>query len=207
MLDVLPPSDNYEEASHYVVTGDVSGAVLPTANFYPIVWVMAFEELAIALSHASNASAQRTIKLSDDHFTKLSRFLGTKNTVHAYGAIQKVFVSLAAENQELAMPVSINYFAVAGDIEDTATNAPRVVRRVRTMIDNFYFILGIELMHAAQAVNLRLQQTPDLALSSVTETFRSGYRKVVPFLDEDRVLTTDIEASYQFLKNWEGDTK
>ncbi|MCL2926843.1 MAG: aromatic amino acid lyase [Trichodesmium sp. MAG_R01] len=202
VLDARPQSQLSEEISHYVVEGEIKGAVLPTANFSPLPWVISFQAAAIALSHLSNASAQRTIKLGDDHFTGLSRFLGTENTVHAYGAIQKVFVSLASENQELATPVSVDLSAIAGNIEDVSTNAPRVVRRFRTMIDNFYYILGIEMMHAAQAIDLRLKKDPNLKLSGVTKEFWTQYRRIILFMETDRVLTLDIEKSYSFLKNY-----
>jgi histidine ammonia-lyase len=202
VLDVLPPSTRYEEASHYVNEGGIRGAVIPTANFSPLPWVISFQEAAIALTHLSNASAQRTIKLGDPHFTQLSRFLGTENTVHAYGAIQKTFVSLAIENQELAAPI-IDDFAIAGNIEDVSTNAPRTVQRVRSQIDTFYYILGIEMMHAAQAIDLRVQKNPNLKLSRVTKDFWGQYRQVVPFMKSDRVLTYDIEKSYSFLKAYQ----
>jgi len=202
VLDVEPPSSQSEEASHYVNEGGIRGAVLPTANFTPLPWVISFQEAAIALSYLSNASAQRTIKLGDPHFTNLSRFLGTENTVHAYGAIQKTFVALAVENQELAAPILDN-FAIAGNIEDVSTNAPRTVQRVRTQIDTLYYILGIEMMHAAQAIDLRLQKNPNLKLSRVTKSFFELYRQVVPFMKTDRVLTYDIEKSYSFLKAYQ----
>lgn len=202
VLDVVPPSTRYQEASHYVNEGTIRGAVIPTANFSPLPWVISFQEAAIALSHLSNASAQRTIKLGDPHFTQLSRFLGTENTVHAYGAIQKTFASLAIENQELAVPI-IDNFSIAGNIEDVSTNAPRTVERVRSQIDTLYYILGIEMMHAAQAIDLRLQKNPNLKLSTVTNSFFEQYRQVVPFMKSDRVLTNDIEKSYSFLKAYQ----
>ena len=202
VLDVVAPSNLPEEVSHYVDEEGVRGALIPTGNFSPLPWVIAFQEAAIALSHLSNASAQRTIKLADPHFTHLSRFLGTEKTFHAYGAIQKVFASLAAENQSLALPVSMDLFSIAGNIEDTSTNAPRVIRRLQQMIDNFYYIQGVEMMHIAQAIDLRRQKYPDLKLSRTTQSFFDNYRQVVPFLEVDRVLTPDIEASYLFLKQY-----
>ncbi|MFG6098929.1 aromatic amino acid ammonia-lyase [Leptothoe sp. ISB3NOV94-8A] len=202
VLDVVAPSDRPEEVSHYVDKDGLTGALIPTGNFSPLPWVISFQEAAIALSHLSNASAQRTIKLADPHFTYLSRFLGTENTFHAYGAIQKVFASLAAENQSLALPVSMDLVSIAGNIEDTSTNAPRVVRRFHQMIDNHYYILGIEMMHVAQAIDLRQQAYPDLRLSGTTRSFFNDYRQVVPFLDVDRVLTPDIEGSYLFLREY-----
>ena len=141
VLDVTVPSKHYEEKSHYVTDNKLSGAIIPTANFSPLPWVISFERLGIALSHMSSASVQRINKLGDSHFTHLSRFLGTDKTVYGYGGIQTVFTSLSAENRELANPVSVDYFAIAGNIEDVATNAPRVMRRVRRMIDNLYYII------------------------------------------------------------------
>ncbi|WP_375559770.1 histidine ammonia-lyase [Bernardetia sp. OM2101] len=201
-LDVDAPSKNYEEFSHYASEKDLKGAVIPSANFSPLPWVISFEKASIAIAHVSAASTQRTIKLADPHFTHLSRFLGTDKTVHAYGAIQKVFVSLNSQNQELALPVSFNTYAVAGNIEDVATNAPRVVHRVRQSVDNMYYILAIELMHAAQAIDLRLQKNPDLKLSPTTQKFWKAFREKVPFMEVDRALTPDIKNAYDFVKSY-----
>ena len=65
--------------------------------------------------------------------------------------MQKTCVSLARENQELAALILDN-FARDGNIEDVPTNATRTVQRVRTQIDTLCYILGIEMIHAAQAI-------------------------------------------------------
>ena len=43
------------------------------------------------------------------------------------------------------------------------------VQRVRTQIDTLSYILGIEMMHAAPAIDLRWQKNPKLKLSIVTK--------------------------------------
>lgn len=65
-------------------TNGVTGAVLPSANFEPLPWVLSFEEAGLVLAHNSLASAQRIIKLNDPHMTGLSRLLGTDQTVQAF---------------------------------------------------------------------------------------------------------------------------
>jgi histidine ammonia-lyase len=60
-------------------------------------------------------------------------------------------------------------------------------------------MMGIELMHAAQAVDLRKL----CKLGKKTSELYNDYRQVISFLDEDRNLSIDIEQSYQFLKNYE----
>lgn len=198
-INSKPQTSSFQETKLYTKSG---GAVIPTANFEPIIWVVEMEKAGIVLAHNSSASAQRTIKLSDDGFTKLSRFLGTPKTVHAFGAMQKPFVALAGENQFLANPISLNYTPVAGNIEDVATNAPQVALNLQKQIENLYDILGMELMHAAQAIDLRKEQNPNLKLSKTTQKLYDEYRKVVKFLDIDRPLTEDFRNSAKFLKEY-----
>ena len=71
---------------------------------------------------------------------------------------------------------------------------------VSQIVDNSFYILAVELMHAAQAVNLRQREDPNLGLGRGTRPFLEAYRKRVPFLDKDRVLSTDIQKSYEFLR-------
>jgi len=49
---------------------------------------LSFEETGLVLAHNSLAWTQRIIKLNDPHMTGLSRFLGTDQTVHAFGAME-----------------------------------------------------------------------------------------------------------------------
>lgn len=196
-VGVTPKSARWQEKQGYL---DSKGAVLPTANFEPLPWVLAFEETGLALAHNSLASAQRIIKLNDPNFTGLSRFLGTDNTVHAFGAMEKPAVALAMENKALAMPVSLDYLPVAGNIEDVATNDPVVVQRVRKQVDNSYALLGIELIHAAQAADLRRRKNPDFVLSPATQALFDALRKRVLFLDWDRPLTNDFRAAADVLR-------
>lgn len=156
------------------------------------------------MAHNSLASAQRIIKLNDPHMTGLSRFLGTDQPVHAFGAMENPPVARALEHKELATPISMDYPPVAGDIEDIATNAPRVVERVQQQIDNSFTLLGIEPIHAGQAIDLRRQQQPDFTLSPATAGLYTSLRDKVAFLDHDRPLTPDFRAAKTLLQSYPG---
>ncbi|CAI1595024.1 histidine ammonia-lyase [Serratia proteamaculans] len=201
-LGVTAPSKRPQEAVGYVSEGDLQGAVLPSANFEPLPWVLAFEQLGLALAHNSLASAQQVVKLNNPAFTGLTRFLGTDHTVHAFGAMEKPVMMLAMRNKELAMPVSLDYFPVAGDIEDIATNAPAVVERVQQQVDNAYQLLGILLVHDAQAVSLRQQRHNGFTLSAPTAALYAAVRKQVPFIEIDRPLAPDFAAAEQVLRQY-----
>jgi len=197
---VPPPNATAQERSYYVNGNGWVGAVIPTANFEPLAWVLQLESLGIALVHVSSTSVERIFRLDTPEFTGLSRFLSPDNVSIAFAAIQKIPADLDTENRDLANPVSTSSIPVAGDIEDTATNAAEAATHVSTIVDNTFQILAVELIHAAQAVNLRQRANPNLALGRGTRTLLDAYRSRVPFLDKDRILSTDIQKSYEFLQ-------
>jgi len=201
-LDVKPKSTLFQAQRAYLKGKDLYGAVLPNANFEPLPFVLAFEESGIAIAHGSLATAQRIIKLNDPRFTHLSRFLGTDHTLHAFGAMEKPPIALAEANKELAMPVSMDFLPAAGDIEDIATNAPRVMRHVQTEIDNAFQLAGIELVSAGQAVELRERQGKGFTLSPQTQQLMDALRKVVPFRDADLPFTPEFQAAASLLEHY-----
>src|SRR5262249_52854863 len=92
------------------------GAVIPTANFEPLPWVVPLEATNSALSHMSRAAAARITRLGTHEFTKLRRFLAPDPVTLGYSAIQKAYAALDAEIQALSVPVSTLALPLAGDI-------------------------------------------------------------------------------------------
>jgi len=202
-VNVTAKSGRYQEMKSYVTTANGSGAVLPSANFEPLPWVIAFEQLGIALAHNSITSALRITKLGTPDFTGgLERYLGTPNTYHAFGAMEKPPVALAMENKVLGTPVSTEFLPVAGQVEDVATNAPMVAERLQKQITNSFDLLGVELVHAAQAVDLRHAKTPGFHLSPATEQLYKAVRAKVAILDADRPMTPDFRNASEVLRSY-----
>lgn len=202
LLDLALTADaSPQEKQYYIQSADIQGAIIPSANFEPLTWIIKFEGLAIALTHASHNSVQRMINLSAPEHTSLSRFLAPNDKTIAFGTIQKAFMALDSEIRSLANPVSMDFFPLAGGIEDHATNAPLVISRVAKIVDNLIYITAIEEMHAAQAMDLRKQKSAGIRFGKETEAELQAFRKVVPFLAQDRVLQIDIEKAYQYIKS------
>ena len=166
--------------------------ISPSANFDPLNWVLGIEALSVGLSHISKASCLRMIKLGNPAFTRLPRFLSPADDVICFGTIQKTPVALDAEIRQLCMPCSMDGMALAGDMEDLSTNAPLVVQSLRKIIDNLRYIFAIELMHAAQAVDLRKTEK----LAKGTKPLFEKVRERVPFYETDRNITADIVRLY-----------
>ena len=187
------------QIEHYRISGDTPGAIYPTANFEPLPVVAAVERLSLALGELSDAFTMNILRLDEPEESHLSRFLAAPgNEGHAFGAVQKAFVALNAQNRMLAMPVSLNSVAIAGNIEDRATDSQLAVRNLGALISNLYEISSFQLLHAAQAVDLR----PGFVLGGATKKIHDAYRNVVPFVDKDRIFTTDVEQGVAFLHSW-----
>lgn len=172
--------------------------IISCANYEPIPWVLGFEMLGLALSHLSRNTCYRIIKLGTPKFTGLSRFLTPADgRVLAYATIQKTFTSLDTEIRHLSNPATADYFSLAGEIEDHANNSPYVVKKTARIVDNLRYILGIEAMHAAQAIDLRRAAR----LGKGTRIAYEAIREEIPFLDQDRNLSEDIKKAYSIIKS------
>ena len=89
----------------------------------------------------------------------------------------------------------MDFIAVAGSIEDHASNLPLAAAKARRIVENLRYMLGIEAMHAAQAVDLR----GNPQLGRVTGPVYEALRREVPYLNADRNLSLDIEKAYRFI--------
>jgi histidine ammonia-lyase len=185
------------QAGRYIVPGVPNAAIVPTANFEPLPLVAALERVSLALGHSSESITQSVLRFENPSITGLPRFLtAPENPGHGFGAIQKAVVSLNAEIRSLAMPVSLESGVLAGNIEDVTTEAPLTARRLGDLVSDLYPLSSLQLLHAAQAVGLR----KGFHQGSGTRALLEGYRARVPFVDQDRVLTDDIEAGAEYLR-------
>lgn len=202
LVGASPQADSGSQVQAlYLHDADVHGAIVPTANFEPITWVLKFEALAIALSHASRNATARMIVLANPTFTGLSRFLGADDDAIAFSPMQMAFLDLDNQIRALSNPTSVDFMPAAGGIEDHATNAPRVVARIQKISEHLRYIAGMELLHAAQAVDLRRRARPDQRFGEDVALLHARLRTVVPFLDRDRVLADDIARVHGFLRS------
>jgi histidine ammonia-lyase len=168
-----------------------SGEILSNANFDVTALALAFEALGQALAQTAQLSLGRLFKLMSPSFNDLPRFLtpiGKAN--NGFATTQKTASALDAEIRHLALPVSLHTAPVADGVEDYAPMTPRVVAKTGEIVERLRLLAALELIAAAQAVDLR-------KLEAIGEGARDAYtmvRAVCAFLDADRPLGPDIEA-------------
>ena len=88
-------------------------------------------------------------------------------------------------------------------IEDSASNLPRVAERLKRASNNMFDLYSMELLHNTQAIDLRKMKQDNVKLSDKTGALYKAYRKVVPFVEKDRIFSGDLENGIKILKNWE----
>ena len=189
---------------YFVDAEGYKGAIIPSANFEPLPIAIAAEKAAITLAHVAHNSLHRTMRLDEDRFSGLSRYLaGPENpNGHAFGATEDSMVSVYAELTELANPVSMHSTPVEGNIEDSASNLPRVAERLNRAANSIIDLYSMELLHATQAIDLRKMKNPNVKLSEKTGALYDVYRAKVPFVAKDRNFSIDLEKGIEILKNY-----
>lgn len=177
-----------------VEDGDLS--VSP--NFETTTLALGVDMLAASLAHMSQAITNRLIKIVAPVFSNLPRFL-TPHEVKtiAYSTMQKTFAALNAENRWLANVTTLDVVPIAGGIEDHASGLPLAAMRALRIVDNLRYMLGMEAMHAAQAIDMR----GDIALGKATGPVKAKFRETIPYLSADRNLSLDIAAAYQCVRS------
>lgn len=176
------------------------GQAVSAGHFHgqPISLVMDF--LSMAMAELGNISERRSAKMVDsNHSEGLPAFLiepkkaGLNN---GYMIAQYTAAALVAENKVLAHPVCVDSIPTSANQEDHVSFGTIAARKCRDIINNVYDILTIEAMIAAQALDFR---GVDKA-SAATKFIHSQIRSSVKYLDDDRILYTDLDALKAVLK-------
>jgi len=106
-------------------------------------------------------------------------------------------VALVAENRRLAAPASLDGGITSALQEDILTHATPSAWKLLGILDNLETVLGIELLAAAQAYDLRAE---DIAPAKRTGKVYADIRAVVPSYRDDRPMHDDFNAIRTFMK-------
>jgi histidine ammonia-lyase len=106
--------------------------------------------------------------------------------------LSKTAHALAVEIRHLAAPLSIMPTIGADSVEDDSTGATHAALRVREQIERMRLLAAIELIVAAQAVDLALGGRVE-SLGAGTGAAHAAVREWVAPLEEDRPMGRDVE--------------
>jgi histidine ammonia-lyase len=174
-----------------------SGEVLSGGNFHAEPVAFAADILALACAEVGSLSERRLALLIDPKMSGLPAFLAPESGVNSgFMLAQVTAAALVAENRMLCHPASVDSIPTSANQEDHVSMATHGARRLRTMTENALNIVALELLAAAQGLDLRAPLTTSPRLAGVQRALRLS----VPFAATDRLLAPDIAAAASTLR-------
>jgi histidine ammonia-lyase len=164
--------------------------ILSTGNFHVPALAMALDAAAIALAQVAAAIAERQARCKTERLSGLPGGLTSLGlTRSGLAPLSKTAQSLAIEIRHRAAPLAILPTIGADGVEDDSTGAAQAGLRVREQLERLWLLVAIELVVAAQAVELA---APDRLGAGTLAAFECVREWVAP-LDEDRPFGAEIE--------------
>ena len=171
------------------------------ANFHgqPVAFVMDF--LSISLTQLGVLSERRTNRLLNRFLNGgMPEFLIKKDPGLncGFAGAQYPATALVAENRVICSPASIQSVPSNADNQDVVSMGLISARNARKILQNNYYILAVELMSAAQAIDVANQYT---LLSKQSKKVYDIVRSVIPTLESDRYMSDDIYKIADLIKD------
>jgi histidine ammonia-lyase len=168
------------------------GEILSGGNFHGAPLAMALDTSAIALTTLMGIGERRIDRLVNPDINEgLPPFLSrTPGVSSGFMIAHIVAAALLNEAKVLAHPASADSVPTSGGKEDHVSMGMTAALKFRQIVDNAERLLAIELLCAAQALEYRLPLKPARRIERAFGTIR----QIVRPLDEDRVLSNDIES-------------
>lgn len=190
---------NAHQGNPLVVAGD-DERIVSVGNFDVLPLATAVDLVRIALAPVLTAACERAVKLLQRPLSGLPEGLAARPGLPEDGfaefgiAVQ----AIAAEARLLAAPVSFHLVSTtqAEGIEDRMTMAPLGVRRLAEMLELGSRVVAIELVVAAQAVELR----GFAPLGRGTARAHALVRSVIPETGQGHAVPQDLEPLVELVR-------
>ena len=164
--------------------------LISTGNFHVPALALALDATAIAIAQVAAAASERPARLATERLSglpaNLTRLGPTRSGV---AVLQKTAQSLTVEIRHLAAPLAFDSHIGADGVEDDSTNTVQAALRVRDQLERFRRLVALELVSAAQAIDLA---SPG-SLGAGTGAAYACVRELVAPLVDDRPLGVDVE--------------
>jgi histidine ammonia-lyase len=167
-------------------------------NFHGQPVALAMDFLSIALSELANISERRIERLVNPQLSGLPAFLVSDGGLNSgFMLAQYTAASLVSENKALSHPASVDSIPTSANKEDHVSMGSISARKCRQVARNTEYVIAIEFLCAAQAMDLFTNLKPGQG----TLVAYRAIRDAVTHLDKDRVLSKDIETMVRCMRS------
>ncbi|WP_194721987.1 HAL/PAL/TAL family ammonia-lyase [Noviherbaspirillum malthae] len=177
--------------------------IISGGNFHGQYLAQAMDLLAMAVTDLGSIVERRINRLIDPTLSwGLPRNLmtGIRGVNTGYPVVQCSMSALVMENRTLCMPGSVDSIPAKGNSEDHISNSTWCARKAATVIANTQYIVGVEMLFAAQGLTMTESLLPGFVLGQGTQAAYDEIRRQLPAcLDGDRWFHNDIQAAHSFI--------
>jgi histidine ammonia-lyase len=174
-----------------------TGEILSGGNFHAEPVALAADQIAIAVSEIAALSERRTALMMDSNLSELPAFLVAEPGLNSGFMIAQVTAAaLASEIKHRAAPASTDSLPTSANQEDHVSMATHAARRLGDMAEDLRGVIAVEMLCAAQGVDLRAPLKTGTALRPIHAALRTR----AAFLDQDRPPAPDIAAVAEWIE-------
>jgi histidine ammonia-lyase len=176
---------------------DGEGELISGGNFHAAPVALVFDLLTAAATDLASVSERRTERLVNPTLSgDLPAFLVKEGGLHSgFMMIHVTAAALVSECKSNSFPASVDSIPTSAGKEDHVSMGPIAARKLARNVANLENVLAIELLAAAQALDLRrpLRSSPPL------EELHARLRARVAPWDADRYAAADMDAARDVL--------
>lgn len=170
-------------------------------NFHGQPMALPFDFLGIALAELADACERRIERLVNPQLSGLPAFLTEHGGLHSgFMIAQYTAAALVSENKVLAHPASVDSIPTSANQEDHVSMGTIAARKAREIYFNTSNVIAIELLAAAQAIDLN-PKDHGKKLGKGTAAAYEEIRKAVRKLGEDRELYLDFNKIAELIES------
>lgn len=168
-----------------------SGEFLLGGNFHGQPVGLALDFLCMAVAELASISERRIERLVNPQLSGLPAFLVREGGLNSgFMIAQYTAAALVSENKVLSHPACVDSIPTSANKEDHVPMSPIAARKAREVVRNAEHVIAIELLCAAQALDLFTNLKPGAGTLAAYRVIREA----IPHLEEDRVLSRDIQT-------------
>jgi histidine ammonia-lyase len=172
-------------------------------NFHGQPIALAMDYLSMALAELASVSERRVERLVNPQLSELPDFLVRNGGLNSgYMIAQYTAAALVSENKVLAHPACVDSIPTSANKEDHVSMGATAARKCREILHNAEYVISVELLCAAQAMDFVTSDKPFKAGEGTQEAYRT-IREKIPYLDRDRIISGDMEAMASLLRSSE----
>ncbi len=167
-------------------------------NFHGQPVALAMDFLGIAVAELASISERRIERLVNPMLSGLPAFLVDDGGLNSgFMLAQYTAAALVSENKVLCHPASIDSIPTSANKEDHVSMGTISARKCRDIFGNTEDVVAIELLCAAQALDLFTNMKPG---QGTLAAYRA-IRQAVSHLDKDRIISADIATVKRLMRN------